>query len=167
MKMMLILGMFKSLISRILLELPNSAVLVAQIAQVSFQLSSFYSLLFLHFPPEPLMFRLIIEKEGGITNIFYGLFEPKGILPPRGGLCESLYQTNEGVGEGEGIVSGLSFVVVRCWGWMYADGDLSVLGHRVYYESTGSFYPRNQTGIYLFRATISIFCIFYFIFSQF
>ena len=95
-----------------------------------------------------MMFRLTIEKEDESTSIFYGLYEPRGVLSPRGGACESLFETNGDVGE-EGIVSGLSFIVVRCGGWMYADGDVSVVGQRIYYESDGALYPRNQTG-YLF-----------------
>ena len=81
---------------------------------------------------------------------YYGLFDPRSALPPRGGACEALYETNAGVGEEGEIVSGLSFVVVSCGGWEYYDGDKSIVGVEVSFESEDTTkYPRNQTGILL------------------
>ena len=123
-----------------------------QIAQVFF-LSLFpcFLFFFLHGRlteiSEPLLFRLTIEVEDGDEIVLYGLFEPRAILPPRGGTCESFYDTNEGVGSDDSVImSGLSFFVVRCGGWMFSDGDMSIVGQRVYYQSSdGPQYPRNQT----------------------
>ena len=97
------------------------------------------------------MFRVVVENEDGEITIYYGMFSPKSALPPQGGGCEALYETNEGVGDEGEIVSGLSFVVVSCGGWEYYDGDKSIVGWEVYYESEdGASYPRNQTGLYIF-----------------
>ena len=133
------------------------------------------------FPLEPILFRLLIEYEDGDIMRYYGLFDPKSALPPRGGGCEALYEINDGVG-GE-IVSGLSFIVVSCGGWEYYDGDKSIVGMEVYYKTQdGDKYPRNQTGkffsysfglflliilIILFYFILFYFILFYFILFYF
>ena len=97
-----------------------------------------------------MLFRLTIEEESGQEILLYGLFEPRSSLPPRGGVCESYYETNSGVIDDDLIVSGLSFVVIKCGGWMFSDGDMSGVGVRMYYDSQGAKYPRNQTGLFYF-----------------
>ena len=118
------------------------------------------------FPLEPILFRLLVEYEDGGIVSYYGLFDPKSALPPRGGGCEALYETNQGVGgEGGEIVSGLSFIVVSCGGWEYYDGDKSIVGVEVYYETQdGDNYPRNQTGIFFHFFVFFSFLFFFFFF---
>uniref|UniRef100_A0A7S4NUI1 GPS domain-containing protein n=1 Tax=Paramoeba aestuarina TaxID=180227 RepID=A0A7S4NUI1_9EUKA len=95
---------------------------------------------------EPLLFRLTIEDNDDVETVFYGLYEPRAILPPRGGECETYYDTNDDANNENQVVSGLTFVVVRCGGWSFFDGDMGIVGQRVYYQSSdGAQYPRNQT----------------------
>ena len=57
-------------------------------------------------------------------------------------------------------------MMVSCGGYKYYDGDLSIVGHRIYYESQdGVTYPRNQTSM-IFIIIIIIYYLFYFFFFQ-
>ena len=52
-------------------------------------------------------------------------------------------------------------MMVSCGGYKYYyDGDLSIVGHRIYYESQDRVtYPRNQTSMFLFIHFILLFNI--------
>ena len=111
----------------------------------------------LSFFSEPTLVRVIIEQENSEETILYGLYNPVPVLPPFGGACELFYETNGAVPDADNdlsldsVVSGLTFVVVRCEGWGYVDGGMGVVAQRVYYDSgDGVKYPRIQTGLIFF-----------------
>ena len=136
---------------RIPLAQENFAVPVMLIVQVIPSFTSFFGSPS-QFPPlEPSLVRAIIEEENGNTFSLYGQYQLDLPLPPKGGSCESFYETNEGVGGDAGLISGLSMVVVRCSGWDFFDGGMGMVGRRVYYavEDEGVTYPQAQTGLLL------------------
>ena len=142
----------------------------------------------LHSPPhslfsEPTLVHVIIEQDNSKETILYGLYNPAAVLPPMGGVCETFYETNEGV-EGDAdlsvnsIISGLTFVVVRCKGWEFYDGGMGVVTQRIYYDTgDGVKYPRIQNGLFfhyfpfffffdlLFLISLFTFSLSFFLFS--
>jgi hypothetical protein len=106
---------------------------------------------------EPLFVRLRLQIEGRDEEVvLYNMVQPHLVLPPSGGSCSVYYDTiDEARGEDEDeLVGALSFAVVECGGWEYADGDIGltprVHSYEIYDPETGESvnplsYPRRLT----------------------